>query len=120
GSPRGAVRVFSTCFSTAAEVALDVPLLAHCCKAEAPVFVHRHLPGQAQRLPARARTRTPTHSRSNVCAAAATTAHRRAKMSRLVVPAQEGRGLLLKCGDRVSVVDLEGHQIADLFAFRAD
>jgi len=41
-------------------------------------------------------------------------------VGRMVVPAQEGRGLLLKRGDRVRVVDLEGQQIADLFAFRAD
>jgi uncharacterized protein YcgI (DUF1989 family) len=39
---------------------------------------------------------------------------------RVVVPAREGRGVRLLSGQRFSVVDLEGRQCGDLFAFNAD
>ena len=40
--------------------------------------------------------------------------------TRIEVPAREGRGLLLSAGQRFRVVDLEGGQVADTFAFSAD
>ena len=40
-------------------------------------------------------------------------------MERLVIPAKEGRGIMLSRGARFRVVDLEGQQVGDLFAFRA-
>jgi uncharacterized protein YcgI (DUF1989 family) len=36
------------------------------------------------------------------------------------VPAREGRGVRLRAGDRLDIVDVEGHQVADVVAFRAD
>ena len=36
------------------------------------------------------------------------------------IPAREGRGVRLRAGDRLDIVDVEGHQVADLVAFRAD
>jgi uncharacterized protein YcgI (DUF1989 family) len=39
---------------------------------------------------------------------------------RTVVPAQEGRAVRVTAGQRVRVVDLEGGQVGDLFAFAAD
>lgn len=41
-------------------------------------------------------------------------------MSRLVVPAGEGRGLRMAAGTTFSVVDVDGGQVGDLFAFMAD
>jgi uncharacterized protein YcgI (DUF1989 family) len=43
-----------------------------------------------------------------------------ALVSRLVVPAGEGRGLRIAAGTAFSVVDVEGGQVGDLFAFTAD
>src|SRR5690349_2790380 len=39
---------------------------------------------------------------------------------RTVVPAGEGRAVRVAAGRRVRVVDLEGGQVGDLFAFAAD
>ena len=39
---------------------------------------------------------------------------------RLEVPAREGRGLKVSAGQRFRVIDLEGGQVADTFAFCAD
>jgi uncharacterized protein YcgI (DUF1989 family) len=39
---------------------------------------------------------------------------------RVVVPAREGRGIRFRAGQRFRVVDLEGRQCGDLFAFKAD
>lgn len=39
---------------------------------------------------------------------------------RVVVPACEGRGMRIEAGQRFRVVDLNGRQCGDLFAFRAD
>jgi uncharacterized protein len=36
------------------------------------------------------------------------------------VPAREGRGVRVAAGERVRVIDVEGGQVADTFAFRAD
>jgi uncharacterized protein YcgI (DUF1989 family) len=36
------------------------------------------------------------------------------------VPAREGRGVRVAAGQRVRVIDVEGGQVADTFAFRAD
>ena len=36
------------------------------------------------------------------------------------VPAREGRGVRVEAGQRVRVIDLEGGQVGDLFAFSAD
>ena len=41
-------------------------------------------------------------------------------MTRIDVPAREGRGVRVAAGQRVRVVDVEGGQVADTFAFRAD
>jgi uncharacterized protein YcgI (DUF1989 family) len=41
-------------------------------------------------------------------------------MERIVVPAREGRAVGVRKGQRFRVVDVEGQQVADLFAFRAD
>lgn len=41
-------------------------------------------------------------------------------MSRLLVPAGEGRGLRVAAGTAFRVVDVEGGQVGDLFAFSAD
>lgn len=38
----------------------------------------------------------------------------------LTVPAREGRGVRLRGGDRLAVVDLEGQQVGDVFAFASD
>jgi uncharacterized protein len=38
---------------------------------------------------------------------------------RIVVPAREGRGVRLSKGDTFRIVDLEGSQVGDLFAFNA-
>jgi uncharacterized protein YcgI (DUF1989 family) len=38
----------------------------------------------------------------------------------IVVPAREGRGVRVAAGDHVRIVDLEGSQVGDLFAFNAD
>lgn len=39
---------------------------------------------------------------------------------RIVVPAREGRAVLVPAGGRFRVVDLEGQQVGDLFAFSVD
>lgn len=39
---------------------------------------------------------------------------------RIVVPAREGRAVRVQAGRRFRVVDVEGQQVGDLFAFRAD
>ena len=39
---------------------------------------------------------------------------------RIVVPAREGRALRVPAGGRFRVVDIEGQQVGDLFAFAAD
>ena len=41
-------------------------------------------------------------------------------MVRLVVPARQGRGVRLKIGEQIRVVDLEGQQVGDLFAYCAE
>jgi uncharacterized protein len=41
-------------------------------------------------------------------------------MSRIDVPAREGRGVRVAAGQRLRVVDVQGGQVADTFAFRAD
>jgi uncharacterized protein YcgI (DUF1989 family) len=41
-------------------------------------------------------------------------------ISRTVVPAGEGRAVALPAGQRVRVVDVEGGQVGDVFAFAAD
>ncbi|WP_223166255.1 DUF1989 domain-containing protein [Nonomuraea sp. SYSU D8015] len=41
-------------------------------------------------------------------------------MRRTVVPAREARAARLAAGQRVSVVDLEGGQVGDVFAFAAE
>ena len=43
-----------------------------------------------------------------------------ASPARVLVPAREGRGVRLSTGQRFRIVDLEGGQVADAFAFRAD
>ncbi|WP_084959551.1 DUF1989 domain-containing protein [Thermoactinospora rubra] len=39
---------------------------------------------------------------------------------RVIVPAAEGRAVKVRAGQRVRVVDLEGGQVGDVFAFAAD
>jgi uncharacterized protein YcgI (DUF1989 family) len=39
---------------------------------------------------------------------------------RVVVPAREGRGIRIEAGQRFRIVDLDGRQCGDLFAFKAD
>ena len=39
---------------------------------------------------------------------------------RIVVPAREGRGVRLAAGDYVRIVDIEGQQIADTFAYNVN
>jgi uncharacterized protein len=41
-------------------------------------------------------------------------------MTRIDVPAREGRGVRVATGQRFRVIDVEGGQVADTFAFRAD
>jgi hypothetical protein len=41
-------------------------------------------------------------------------------VTRIDVPAREGRGVRVAAGQRVRVIDVEGGQVADTFAFRAD
>ena len=41
-------------------------------------------------------------------------------LTRLVIPANQGRAVLLRAGERIDVVDLEGGQVGDVFAFAAD
>jgi uncharacterized protein len=41
-------------------------------------------------------------------------------MTRVEIPAREGRGMRLAAGQRFRVIDVEGGQVADTFAFRAD
>ena len=41
-------------------------------------------------------------------------------MTRIVVPAREGRAFRVAAGQQFTVVDLEGQQVADLFCFDAD
>ena len=36
------------------------------------------------------------------------------------IPAREGRGVSIRAGDRVRVIDAEGGQVADVFAFSVD
>jgi uncharacterized protein YcgI (DUF1989 family) len=36
------------------------------------------------------------------------------------IPAREGRGVIVRAGDRVRVIDPEGGQVADVFAFSVD
>lgn len=40
--------------------------------------------------------------------------------ARVLVPAREGRAVRLSAGDRVTVVDVSGGQVGDVFAFSAD
>ena len=39
-------------------------------------------------------------------------------VTEIVVPAREGRGVLVRAGQRLDIIDLEGHQVADLVAWR--
>jgi uncharacterized protein len=39
---------------------------------------------------------------------------------RIEIPAREGRGVTVKAGQRFRVIDVEGGQVGDLFAFNAD
>jgi uncharacterized protein YcgI (DUF1989 family) len=39
-------------------------------------------------------------------------------VSEIVVPAREGRGVILRAGQLLDVIDLEGHQVGDLVAWR--
>jgi uncharacterized protein YcgI (DUF1989 family) len=41
-------------------------------------------------------------------------------VTRIDVPAREGRGVRVAAGQRLRVVDVEGGQVADTFAFRAE
>jgi len=41
-------------------------------------------------------------------------------VTRIDVPAREGRGVRVAAGQRFRVIDVEGGQVADTFAFRAD
>jgi hypothetical protein len=41
-------------------------------------------------------------------------------MTTIDVPAREGRGVRVAAGQRLRVIDVEGGQVADTFAFRAD
>ena len=41
-------------------------------------------------------------------------------MTRIDIPAREGRGVRVAAGQRLRVIDVEGGQVADTFAFRAD
>ncbi len=41
-------------------------------------------------------------------------------MMRIDIPAREGRGVRVAAGQRFRVIDVEGGQVADTFAFRAD
>lgn len=41
-------------------------------------------------------------------------------MTQTDVPAREGRGVRVAAGQRFRVIDVEGGQVADTFAFRAD
>ena len=41
-------------------------------------------------------------------------------LSRTVVPAGEGRAVTVRAGQRVRVIDVEGGQVGDVFAFAAD
>ncbi len=41
-------------------------------------------------------------------------------MTRVDVPARDGRGVRVAAGGRFRVIDVEGGQVADTFAFRAD
>lgn len=42
------------------------------------------------------------------------------RLRQIVVPAREGRAVRVRAGGRFRVVDLEGQQVGDLFAFSAD
>jgi uncharacterized protein YcgI (DUF1989 family) len=39
-------------------------------------------------------------------------------VSEIVVPAREGRGVILRAGQLLDIIDLEGHQVGDLVAWR--
>jgi hypothetical protein len=39
-------------------------------------------------------------------------------VSEIVVPAREGRGVILRAGQLLNIIDLEGHQVGDLVAWR--
>lgn len=41
-------------------------------------------------------------------------------MDYVLIPARQGRGIQLLRGDRIKVVDLEGQQVGDLFAYAAE
>ena len=41
-------------------------------------------------------------------------------MTRIDIPAREGRGVRVAAGQRLRVIDVKGGQVADTFAFRAD
>jgi uncharacterized protein YcgI (DUF1989 family) len=41
-------------------------------------------------------------------------------VSEIVVPAREGRGVILRAGQLLDIIDLEGHQVGDLVAWRRD
>ena len=41
-------------------------------------------------------------------------------MTTVEIPAREGRGVRVAAGQRFRVIDVEGGQVADTFAFRAD
>ncbi|MCI0612219.1 urea carboxylase-associated family protein, partial [bacterium] len=40
--------------------------------------------------------------------------------NRQIIPASQGAGLLLKCGERLRIIDPEGGQSGDLIAFSQD
>jgi uncharacterized protein YcgI (DUF1989 family) len=42
------------------------------------------------------------------------------EVAQVEIPARAGRGLKLKAGERIRVIDVEGQQCADLFAFNAN
>jgi len=39
-------------------------------------------------------------------------------VSEIVVPAREGRGVIVRAGQLLDIIDLEGHQVGDLVAWR--
>jgi uncharacterized protein YcgI (DUF1989 family) len=41
-------------------------------------------------------------------------------MTRVIVPAREGRAFAVEAGQTITVIDVEGQQVADLFCFCAD
>ena len=41
-------------------------------------------------------------------------------VSEIVVPAREGRGIIVRAGQLLDIIDLEGKQVGDLVAWRRD